>query len=116
MEQIKLKVGIHGVDKAASGTVVQLETANKITTPVLKKISTELDLRGKRADEVEFVLDNYLNDATLSNLNEVLIIHGFGTGTVRQIARDFLASHPLVKSFRAGTQGEGGDGTTVVSL
>jgi DNA mismatch repair protein MutS2 len=114
--QIKLKVGMNSVDKAPSGTVVQSETADKITTPALGKISTELDLRGKRADEVEFVLDSYLNDATLSNLNEVLIIHGFGTGTVRQIARDFLASHPLVKSFRAGTQGEGGDGTTVVSL
>ncbi len=114
--QIKLKVAMNRVDKAPSGTVVRSGTADKITTPVPGEISAELDLRGKRADEVEFVLDGYLNDATLSNLNEVLIIHGFGTGTVRQIARDFLASHPLVKSFRAGIQGEGGDGTTVVSL
>ena len=106
--QIKLKVGMNSVNKAPPGTVVQSGTADKITTPVPGKISAELDLRGKRADEVEFVLDSYLNDATLSNLNEVLIIHGFGTGTVRQIARDFLAFHPLVKSFRAGNRGEGG--------
>ncbi|MFC2035155.1 endonuclease MutS2 [Chloroflexota bacterium] len=114
--QIKLKVGINSVDKAPPGTHVQSGTADKLTTPVLGNISAELDLRGKRADEVEYILDNYLNNATLSNLNEVLIIHGFGTGTVRQITRKFLTSHLLVKSFRAGTQGEGGDGTTVVSL
>ena len=79
-------------------------------------ISTELDLRGKRADEVEVVLDIYLNDAALANLSEVRIVHGIGTGTVRQIVRDFLAAHPLVKSFRTGKQDEGGDGATVVSL
>ena len=104
------------VEKAPSGNIVESGIADKITIPILGKISTELDLRSKRADEVEVVLDSYLNDATLSNLNEVLIIHGFGIGTVRQIARDFLTSHPLVKSFRAGTQGEGGDGTTVVTM
>ena len=61
-------------------------------------------------------LDRYLNGATLANLSEVLIVHGIGTGTVRQIVRDFLAVHPLVKSFRAGKQEEGGDGVTTVSL
>jgi len=79
-------------------------------------VALELDLRGKRADEIEPALDSYLNDASLANLREVRIIHGFGTGVVRQIVRDFLASHPLVKSFRSGGKGEGGDGATVVEL
>ncbi len=112
--QLKLKTGLENVEKItehkpsrARGTV--MHTATKV-------ISTELDLRGKRADEVEVALDIYLNDAALANLSEVRVIHGVGTGTVRQIVRDFLAAHPLVKSFRTGKHDEGGDGATLVSL
>lgn len=79
-------------------------------------ISSELDLRGKRADDVAPELDSYLNKAFLAELGQVRIVHGFGTGTVRQIVRDELASHPLVKSFRYGEKGEGGNGVTVVEL
>jgi len=46
----------------------------------------------------------------------VQIIHGFGTGTVRQIVRDFLIGHTLVRSFRAGNKDEGSNGVTVASL
>ena len=76
----------------------------------------ELDLRGKRADEVEPALDAYLNDAAQSNLMSVRIIHGIATGVVRSIVREFLKNHPLAKSFRPGERGEGGDGVTVVRL
>ena len=79
-------------------------------------VSTQLDLRGKRADEIYAALDRYLNDAYLANLSEVRINHGYGTGTVRNIVRELLSSHPLVKSFRAGKKGEGDDGATVVEL
>jgi DNA mismatch repair protein MutS2 len=84
--------------------------------PVVPRAARQLDLRGKRADEVEPLLDTYLNDAAQSDLTEVRIIHGIATGTVRNIVREFLARHPLVKSFRAGEHGEGGDGATVVRL
>jgi DNA mismatch repair protein MutS2 len=80
------------------------------------RVSLELDLRGKRAEEVEPALDDYLNEASLCSLSRVRIIHGIGTGTVRQIVREILASHPLVTSFRPGEQGEGGDGVTIVSM
>jgi DNA mismatch repair protein MutS2 len=76
----------------------------------------ELDLRGKRADEVEPALDAYLNDAVQSSITEARIIHGIATGTVRSIVREFLASHPLVKSFRPGERDEGGDGATIIRL
>ena len=76
----------------------------------------QLDLRGKRADEVEPELDNYLNKASASGLTEIRVVHGMATGTVRQIVREFLSSHPLVRSFRPGDRGEGGDGATVVKL
>jgi len=80
------------------------------------RVSLELDLRGKRAEEVEPLLDGYLNEASLCGLSRVRIIHGIGTGTVRQIVREALASHPLVTSFQPGEQGEGGDGVTMVSM
>lgn len=103
---------VERVEMPASGTTPPL--VQKIVSK--KKISLELDLRGKRADEIVPEMDSYLNDASLANLSQVRIIHGFGTGTVRQIVRQTLASHPLVKSFRSGTAAEGGDGATVVNL
>jgi DNA mismatch repair protein MutS2 len=76
----------------------------------------QLDLRGKRADEIEPELDSYINSASASNLREIRIIHGMATGTVRKIVREYLSSHPLVRSYRPGEKGEGGDGATVVKL
>jgi DNA mismatch repair protein MutS2 len=81
-----------------------------------KTMSLELDLRGKRADEVAPELDRFLNDACLAHFTQVRIIHGFGTGTVRQIVRDILSSHPLAQSSRPGQKGEGGDGVTMVIM
>ncbi len=78
--------------------------------------SLELDLRGKRADEIEPELDSYLNDVSIAGFKQVRIIHGYGTGTARQVVRDMLASHPLVRSFRSGKQEEGGDGITIAML
>ncbi len=115
--KVKLKLALDSIEKMPAGAGGQAASAKrKITGPPAKVITRELDLRGKRADEVEVALDGYLNDATLANLSEVRIIHGIGTGTVRQIVRDFLAAHPLVKSFRTGKPDEGGDGATIVSL
>jgi DNA mismatch repair protein MutS2 len=91
-------------------------SSSVVLPPVARRVPLELDLRGKRADEVEPALDIYLNDAAQSNLTEVRVIHGIGTGTVRNIVREFLARHPLVKTFRAGERNEGGDGATVVRL
>ena len=52
----------------------------------------------------------------MAGLYRVKVIHGKGTGTIRQAARNYLAQHPLVKSCRAGGYGEGGDGVTMVEL
>ncbi len=106
---------------------ISLDSVNKVTGPIKstppreimpssRYAPRELDLRGKRADEIEPLLDSYLNEAAQANLPEVRIIHGIGTGTVRGIVRDFLLHHPLSKSFRAGERDEGGDGATVVKM
>lgn len=82
----------------------------------MRPVPPELHLRGRRAEEIELLLDAYLNDASLANLSEVRIIHGIGTGTLKRVVHDLLVTHPLVKSFRPGGKGEGGDGATVIKL
>lgn len=76
----------------------------------------ELDLRGRRVEEIPPKLDKYLDDAFLAGLPFVRIIHGKGTGALRQAVRQELSDHPLVKSQRPGEQGEGGTGVTVAYL
>jgi DNA mismatch repair protein MutS2 len=114
--QLNLKVRLDSVKKVRLESGKIKRRAASVTVPPAPSVKGELDLRGKRADEVEVALDGYLNDAALSNRNEVVIIHGVATGTVRQIVRDLLSVHPLVRNFRPGAQGEGGEGVTVVSL
>ena len=78
--------------------------------------ANELRLRHLTVDEALLRLDQYLHDAFMSGLIQVRIIHGKGTGTLRQEVRRQLAGHPLVKSFRPGGYGEGGEGVTVAEL
>jgi DNA mismatch repair protein MutS2 len=82
----------------------------------IRPASPELDLRGKRVDVAVGEIDGYLNSAFVSHLPEVRIVHGYGTGAVRSAVREFLREHALVRSFRPGRQGEGGDGVTMVTL
>ena len=78
--------------------------------------TNEVHLRRLTVDEALLKLDQYLNDAFMAGLYQVRVIHGKGTGTLRQVIRKQLATHPLVKSYRPGDYGEGGSGVTVVEL
>jgi DNA mismatch repair protein MutS2 len=75
-----------------------------------------LDLRGARVDEALAALERYLEDASLAGLERVTVIHGMGTGALRDAVRTESAAHQLVKTIRPGERGEGGDGVTVVDL
>ena len=113
---IKLTLRLDNVDKVESPGP-GAEAGRTVVRPrTTRPASLELDLRGHRADIVEAELDAYLNDAYMSHLAEVRIIHGYGTGAVRGAVREALAAHSLVKSFRPGGQGEGGDGVTIATL
>jgi DNA mismatch repair protein MutS2 len=74
----------------------------------------ELDLRGMRVEEALPDLTKYLDDAYLAALPYARIIHGKGTGALREAVRQALSEHPLVASFRPGELNEGGDGVTIV--
>jgi len=82
----------------------------------MKAVDRELRLRHLTVDEALFRLDQYLNDAFMVGLPSVRIVHGKGTGTLRQAVHEVLAKHPLVKSYRLGDYGEGDYGVTIVEL
>ena len=76
----------------------------------------ELDLRGKRADEALIDLERYIDAAFLAGMPFVRIIHGKGTGKLREAVRQALRQNPNVKSFEGGGDNEGGEGVTVAKL
>ncbi|HEY74731.1 MAG TPA: endonuclease MutS2 [Thermoflexia bacterium] len=79
-------------------------------------VQTRLDLRGCTVEEALERLDRYLDAASLAGLTRVEIVHGKGTGALRRAVREFLRGHPHVETYRAGEDGEGGEGVTVVTL
>ncbi len=92
----------------SNAAALRLERANSV--------ASSLDLRGARVEEALEALSRYLDDAGLAGLNKVMIIHGMGTGALRDAVRAEAANHPLVRSLRPGQRGEGGDGATIVEL
>jgi len=79
-------------------------------------IKTELDLRGLTAAEALEELDKYLDDALLAGLSTARIIHGKGTGALREAVRRYLEGHPRVSGFRDADPAQGGTGVTIVEL
>jgi DNA mismatch repair protein MutS2 len=81
-----------------------------------RHVSPQLDLRGKYGDEALPELDSYLAAAAESNLGQVTVIHGKGTGALRVKVREFLDTHPLVRSYHDGGPKSDDFGSTVVEL
>ncbi len=105
--------------------VVQADVGQKSAKKVVERAthqlrtmgaSPEVDLRGMTGDEAIVELDRFLDQAVMGKLQEVRIIHGKGTGVVRQRVREHLKRSPYVRAFRPGRFGEGEDGVTVAEL
>ena len=96
-----------GLNRTGSGKIKMNKSLN---------VKMELNLIGKTVDEALFELDKYLDDAYLAHLPQVYIIHGKGTGTLRNAIQTHLKKCPYVKSYRNGEHGEGGAGATVVEF
>ena len=97
-----------GTAAASNAASLRLERA--------RTVASSLDLRGARVEEALETLDRYLDDAGVAGLGSATIIHGLGTGALRDAVRTAAAAHPLVRTVRPGERGEGGDGATVVTL
>lgn len=81
-----------------------------------RKASFELDIRGYAVDEGLYELDRFIDNAILSHIGVITIIHGKGTGVLKNAVRNHLKHHKQVKSSRRGVYGEGEDGVTVAEL
>ncbi|MBQ4072638.1 MAG: endonuclease MutS2 [Clostridia bacterium] len=88
------------------------------TTHTLRNeaFSPELMLLGMRSDEALHALEAYIDKALLAGVNEVRIVHGYGTGKLREVVRNCLKKHSSIKEYRDGIYGEGERGVTIVKL
>ncbi len=111
-------IGDEGSDRGSNGAGRTTPNTNAAELRIdrARSVASSLDLRGARVEEALEALNRYLDDAGLAGLDKVLIIHGMGTGAVRDAVRSMASSHPLVKSMRPGQRGEGGDGATIVEF
>ena len=81
-----------------------------------RTVSTELDLRGQTTEEALLEVDRFIDNAVLTGVERVTIIHGKGTGALRAAIQQHLRRHPSVKEFRLGSYGEGETGVTIAEL
>ncbi len=81
-----------------------------------RSIAPQIDIRGSTAFEAVEKVDKYLDDASLSGLAQVTLIHGIGTGALKSAIHEYLKDNPHVKAFRPGRHGEGDAGVTIVEL
>ena len=100
--------------KAAMETAVRFKTDPSI--PVVQKIPDELDLHGKTVEEAISLVDSFLEDSYNTNKRRVWIVHGKGTGVLRQAVGEHLSKHRLVKSYALADGNRGGDGATQVDI
>lgn len=114
-----MKVNVH-ISSLRRAKVEESEKTQGSTKAIIKSkssnIKNEIDLRGKTLDEALLDLDKYIDDIFISGLKEAYIIHGKGTGVLREGIKGYLKGHRHVKSFRIGKYGEGGDGVTVMEI
>ncbi len=102
-------------------TVITTKQLHKTSTGKMKlnksmNMSTEINLLGKTVDEALAVLDKYLDDAYLSHLSSVRVVHGKGTGALRKGVHEYLRKLKYVKTYRLGEFGEGDAGVTIVEF
>jgi len=96
--------------------VPEQDPGTRLSSPSATSPGIELDLRGQRSEDALEMLDRYLEKASMAGLPFVRIIHGKGTGKLRQEVRAALKSHPQVLTFEEGGDKEGGSGVTVAKL
>ena len=115
---MKMNVKLSDLRKLSSNITASKSTG-KVTTEKSSKtkvISPEINVIGQNVDEAIYVIDKYLDNCASANISPVRIVHGKGTGKLREGIHSFLKKHPHVKSFRVGTFGEGEMGVTVVEI
>ncbi len=105
------------IKKSAQTTEIKkTRKVSKMVSNAARNVSGEVDLRGMASDEALMELDKYIDNAILSHLESIRIIHGKGTGVLRKAVQSYLRSHKSIKTFRLGVFGEGEDGVTIAEF
>lgn len=115
---MKMNIKLSDLRKSLTNTV-KVKESGKVTTnkeSKAKTVSPEINVIGQNVDEAIYVIDKYLDNCASANISPVRIVHGKGTGKLREGIHSFLKKNPHVKSFRIGTFGEGEMGVTVVEI
>lgn len=117
---LRSQVNIKDIEKideeVITGPNIQRTSSGKIRMSKTSTISPEINLIGKTVDEALSTMDKYLDDAYLAHLSQVRVVHGKGTGALRQAVHKHLKKLKIVKSFRLGEFGEGDAGVTIVEF
>jgi DNA mismatch repair protein MutS2 len=122
MGSMRFRVGVDNIERLSKRQATMQERAQAQPSVVLPRyedrpeVASQLDIRGWRVEQALEELDTYLNDAMMSGMSSVRIVHGKGTGALRSAIREQLAHHPLVKSYTSAPPQEGGDGVTIAKL
>lgn len=112
-----MKMNVHMSDLLeAKETKEQKQVRKREVRLNLKAVSSSCDVRGLDSGEATYRVDMYLDEASLGGLTEVTIIHGMGTGVLKDEIGKMLRNHPHVRKSRPGEYGEGGQGVTIVTL
>lgn len=121
--QIEMEVPLHGLMMPETGSKTsasrqkqQVKFSQGAWLQDIGPSCSELNLIGKRVDEALTLLEQFVDQAMLSGVRELRIVHGIGSGVLQRAVRELLGRHPQVASFRAGEPHEGRDGVTVVTL
>ncbi|HEY6411263.1 MAG TPA: Smr/MutS family protein, partial [Ktedonobacteraceae bacterium] len=123
MGSLRMRVSVDNLERLSNRARMDL-APTEVTSPAIElpryedrpEVATQLDMRGWRVEAALEELESYLNDAAMSGMSTVRIVHGKGTGALRAAVREQLAHHPLVKSYASASPQEGGDGVTDVKL
>ncbi|MCD6374529.1 MAG: endonuclease MutS2 [Caldisericaceae bacterium] len=113
---IKITVPIEDIELKGKAVAEKGKIEKSPTVSPVSNISNEVDLRGLTVDEALTELEAFLDKAQLSTWDEIRVIHGKGTGALRQAVHQYLQKSKLVQNFRLGSWGEGDTGVTIVKL
>lgn len=119
MGSLKIRQPIAGLERIGRAKESKQRSSASLAREMqatMQAVPLELDLRGKRVEEIGTMVESYLNDAYMMGMPFVRIIHGKGTGALRTVVRDLLRESPVVSKAEAAGSNEGGEGATVAHL
>lgn len=113
---VKLNINVSKLEKSKKEQKTTQKNTVSSSINKSKDISSEVMLIGMTVDEAIPVLEKYIDDAYLSNIGSIRIVHGKGTGTLKKAVHNLLSKHPHIKSYRLGMYGEGDSGVTIAEI